>query len=164
LTRGALAEMRTLLLELRPSALIETGLGDLLHQLGEAAAGRAGVPVSVEVSGDCIVPPDVHVVLYRVGQEALNNVVKHARASEVQLSLHCAAALDGRREVELEIRDDGRGFDPEDIAPDHLGLGIMRERAETIGADLQIQTAPGSGSRVRLSWIESRLTDGVSGR
>jgi two-component system nitrate/nitrite sensor histidine kinase NarX len=165
LTRGALAEMRTLLLELRPSALIETGLSDLLHQLGEAAAGRAGVPVSVAVSGDCFVPPDVHVVLYRIAQEALNNVVKHARASEVHLSLHCTAVPDGgERRVELEVRDDGRGFDPEGVAPDHLGLGIMRERAETIGAQLQIETATGSGTCVSLSWLEVADAGGAAGR
>ena len=165
LTRGALAEMRTLLLELRPAALIETGLSDLLHQLGEAAAGRAGVSVSVAVSGDCIVPPDVHVVLYRIAQEALNNVVKHARASEVQLSLLCTAAPDdGEREVVIEIVDDGRGFDPAGVAPDHLGLGIMRERAETIGALLTIETAAGSGTCVRLSWREHGEAAGQAGR
>ena len=164
LTRGALAEMRTLLLELRPAALIETGLSDLLHQLGEAAAGRAGVPVSVEVSGDCVLPPDVHVVLYRVAQEALNNVVKHARASAVELILRCAAAPDGAgRRVELEIRDDGRGFDPEGIAPDHLGLGIMRERAETIGARLEVETSAGNGTRISLSWIDGQVTGGPVG-
>ena len=165
LTRGALAEMRTLLLELRPAALIETGLGDLLHQLGEAAAGRAGVPVSVAVSGDCVVPPDVHVVFYRIAQEALNNVVKHARASKVQLSLRCTAAPGGgEREVELEIADDGRGFDPEGIAPDHLGLGIMRERAETISALLVVETSAGSGTRVRLSWKGHGETAEQAGR
>ncbi|NIV35870.1 MAG: hypothetical protein GWN58_42405 [Anaerolineae bacterium] len=157
--------MRTLLLELRPSALMETGLSDLLHQLGEAAAGRAGVPVSVRVSGDCILPPDVHVVLYRIAQEALNNVVKHARPSEVQLRLHCAAGPGGGgRKVELEIRDDGRGFDPEGVAPDHLGLGIMRERADTIGARLQVETAAGSGTRVNLSWTEAPTAEGAAGR
>jgi len=165
LTRGALAEMRTLLLELRPAVLIETSISDLLHQLGEAAAGRAGVPVSVEVSGDCVLPPDVHVSLYRIAQEALNNVVKHARASKVQLHLYCAATHDGGgREVELEIRDDGRGFDPGRVAPDHLGLGIMRERAETIGAHLEIETVAGSGTRVRLSWRDTREDGGAAGR
>jgi signal transduction histidine kinase/ligand-binding sensor domain-containing protein len=165
LTRGALAEMRTLLLELRPAALIETGLSDLLHQLAEAAAGRAGVPVTVEVSGDCALPPDVHVVLYRISQEALNNVVKHARASQAELSLRCATAPTGTgSEVELHVRDDGRGFDPGGVAPDHLGLGIMRERAEAIGAHLRIETAIGQGTRVSLSWVEAGDTGGAAGR
>jgi signal transduction histidine kinase len=160
-----LAEMRTLLLELRPAALVETSLSDLLHQLGEAAAGRAGVPVSVDVSGDCALPSDVHVALYRISQEALNNVVKHARANQVELSLRCAAAPTGTGcEVELHVRDDGRGFNPQGIAPDHLGLGIMRERAEAIGAHIQVETAIGQGTWVRLSWVETGDTDGAAGR
>jgi signal transduction histidine kinase len=165
LTRGALAEMRTLLLELRPAALIETGLSDLLHQLAEAATGRAGVSVAVSVSGDCVLPPDVHVALYRISQEALNNVVKHARASHVELTLRCAiASTDGAREVELHIRDDGRGFDLEGIAPDHLGLGIMRERAEAIGAQLEVATAAGKGTHVSLHWAEPAKKNAAVGR
>jgi len=87
LTRGALAEMRTLLLELRPSALIEAELGDLLRQLAESITGRARVPVSVEVEGECALPPEVKVALYRIAQEALNNVAKHAAASQAAVSL-----------------------------------------------------------------------------
>jgi signal transduction histidine kinase len=156
LTRGALAEMRTLLLELRPAALAETSLRDLLHQLAEAATGRSGLPVKVSASGHCAVPPDVHVALYRISQEALNNVVKHARASQVDVCLRCTPAMTGDwSAVELEIRDDGRGFDPEDVGPDHLGLGIMRERAQAIGAHLQVETKAGRGTQVSLSWAEA---------
>ncbi|MBM4431232.1 MAG: GAF domain-containing protein, partial [Chloroflexi bacterium] len=74
LSRGAMAEMRTLLLELRPAALAETDLADLLRQLAEATAGRTGLPVAVVADGCCTLPPDVHVALYRIAQEALNNV------------------------------------------------------------------------------------------
>ena len=81
LSRGALAEMRTLLMELRPAALVEANMADLLRQLGEAVTGRTGVPVTVTVEGQYKFPPDVHVALYRIAQEALNNVVKHAQAS-----------------------------------------------------------------------------------
>jgi signal transduction histidine kinase len=165
LTRGALAEMRTLLLELRPAALVETSLSDLLHQLAEAALGRAGVPVTTVVSGDCNLPSDVHVALYRIAQEALNNVIKHARASQAEVHLRCAAATDGTgREVELRIWDDGRGFDPQGIAPDHLGLGIMRERAEAIGAHLRIETRIGEGTEVSLTWKETANKGGATGR
>jgi signal transduction histidine kinase/ligand-binding sensor domain-containing protein len=165
LTRGALAEMRTLLLELRPAALIETSLSDLVYQLAEAATGRAGVSVAVSVSGNCVLPPDVHVALYRIAQEALNNVVKHARASSVDLTLRCAvAATGGGREVELQIRDDGRGFDPTRVAPDHLGLGIMHERAEAIGAQLEVTTAAGEGTHVSLYWAEPGNKEGAAGR
>jgi len=76
LSRGAMAEMRTLLLELRPTALAEASLDDLLRQLGEAVTGRTGVPVTMTVEGRCALPEDVHVALYRIAQEALNNVAK----------------------------------------------------------------------------------------
>jgi len=172
LTRGALAEMRTLLLELRPAALIESDLRDLLRQLAQAASGREGVPVSVVVEGSCMVPPDVHVALYRIAQEALNNVVKHARASEVTIRLKCVPSSQpdgdmkayGDGHIELEIGDNGVGFDPEEIRPDHLGLGIMRERAETIGARLEIHSKPGTGTRLAVLWEgnKQRATDGAA--
>ena len=83
LSRGAQAEMRSLLLELRPSALIESSLRDLLQQLCEAFTGRKGIPVVLTLEGDCVLPREVHVTMYRVAQEALNNVVKHAQAQHV---------------------------------------------------------------------------------
>ena len=90
LTRGALAEMRTLLLELRPAALAEANLPDLLKQLGEAVVGRARIPVEVETEEGCIVlPADVRVAFYRIAQEALNNVAKHSGASKARVSLTC---------------------------------------------------------------------------
>lgn len=156
LTRGALAEMRTLLLELRPAALAETALSDLLDQLAEAAMGRTGAPVTVAVSGDCVLPPDAHVVMYRIAQEALNNVVKHARASRAEVILRCTPDSPGAGiAVELSIQDDGRGFDPETVAPEHLGLGIMRERAETIGGHVEVKSEAGKGTQVRVFWNEA---------
>jgi signal transduction histidine kinase/ligand-binding sensor domain-containing protein len=144
LTRGALAEMRTLLLELRPAALAEAGLGDLLRQLAEAVTGRARVPVAVEVRGECShMMPDVKVALYRIAQEALNNVARHAGASQARVSLCC-----GPGRVELRISDDGRGFDVDSIPPDHLGVGIMHERAEAIGAALTIGSEVERGTEV----------------
>jgi signal transduction histidine kinase len=161
MSRGALAEMRTLLLELRPAAVAETSLEDLLGQLGEAVAGREGVPVSVEVDGSCELPADLHVALYRIAQEALSNVVKHAKASQVAVSLRCVPCEpspdSGEGEgvgvkVELVISDDGRGFDPDDAPPEHMGLGIMRERAEAVGAQLGIVSQPGRGTQVTVVW------------
>jgi len=158
LTRGALAEMRTLLLELRPTALVESSLEGLLHQLAEAATGREGVPVTVTVEGKSVLPSDVHVALYRIAQEALNNVVKHARASQVAVRLRCTSSAstgtdgEGRETVELSVSDDGRGFDPRDVPSDRLGLGIMRERAQAIGATLTIESQPGGGTRIRVVW------------
>jgi signal transduction histidine kinase len=161
MSRGALAEMRTLLLELRPAALAETSLEDLLRQLGEAVTGREGVPVTLEVEGLCELPADLHVALYRIAQEALNNVVKHAKASQVAVSLCCTPRVPSpsSREgegagvkVELCIRDDGRGFDLDDVPPEHMGLGIMRERAEAAGAQLGIVSQTGRGTQVTVVW------------
>jgi two-component system nitrate/nitrite sensor histidine kinase NarX len=147
LTRGALAEMRTLLLELRPTALTESELGELLRQLAEAMTGRTRVPVTLTVDGQRALPPDVQIALYRVAQEALNNVAKHAGAGAVALHLRC-----GPEGVELHIGDDGRGFDAECVASDHFGLRIMRERAADIGATLTIASAPGQGTQLALRW------------
>jgi nitrate/nitrite-specific signal transduction histidine kinase len=147
LTRGALAEMRTLLLELRPAALVEAEMGELLRQLAEATTGRARVPVAVEVEGECALPPDVKVALYRIAQEALNNVAKHSAASQATVRLRCQA-----ERVELCISDDGRGFDPGEMSPDSLGLGIMRERVGAIGATLRIESQIGGGARVTVGW------------
>jgi signal transduction histidine kinase len=163
--------MRTLLMELRPTALVESGLDDLLRQLTDAATGRLGRTVQLKVRGSCtLLPADLHVALYRIAQEALNNIVKHARANEVAVDLYCgsgisSAILAARRgesgwdatkvaeeSLELSIWDDGRGFDPDDIPPDRMGLGIMRERAEAIGAQLVIESEAGSGTCIKVSW------------
>ena len=130
-----------------------------------AATGREGIPVTVEVEGRCRLPTEVHVALYRIAQEALNNVVKHAHASRATVTLRMpppadqsgqpspphAEGIEGRQ-VELGIGDDGRGFDPARTPSDRLGLGIMRERAQAIGAKLTIDSRPGLGTTVRVIW------------
>ncbi len=157
LNRGALAEMRTLLLELRPTALADTPLGDLLKQLSEAFTSRARVPLALEIDGDCSLPEDVKVALYRIAQEALNNIVKHAAASNAVLKVHCSPEM-----VNLSIEDDGRGYAHEQVSPEHLGLGIMRERAEAIQADLIIRSEPGRGTRVEVNWTNDN-TEQIGG-
>lgn len=158
LSRGALAEMRTLLLELRPAALVETKLEDLLRQLGEAASGREGIPIKVLVEGNGTLPPEVHIALYRIAQEALNNVVKHARASQViiRLCYTCGNQADDAQNREqsvlLSIIDNGRGFDLAQAPHHRLGLGIMQERANAIGANLFIDSQPGEGTQVTVMW------------
>jgi len=89
------------------------------------------------------------VTLYRIAQEALNNVAKHARARQAWVNLRCEAAAGT-----LEVIDDGRGFDVEAAAaaPEHLGLSIMRERAEAIGANLSVESLPGQGAQVCVRW------------
>jgi signal transduction histidine kinase len=89
----------------------------------------------------------VKVVFYRVAQEALNNIAKHSGARRVAARLEC-----GPEGVNLRIQDDGLGFEPGAVTPDHMGMAIMRERAASIGAALQIETQPGQGTTVRLDW------------
>jgi signal transduction histidine kinase len=157
--------MRTLLLELRPAALEKAELRDLLRQLADALRSRAGLTIVVEADQACLLPPDVKVAFYRIAQEALNNVIKHARANQVNVRLRCETGA-----VELEIADDGKGFDPSEVSGPHRGtapraiggvggdgLRIMRERAEAIGAHLRVKSEPGHGTQVLLAWApESR--------
>jgi PAS domain S-box-containing protein len=158
LTRSALAEMRTLLLELRPSALVETKLGDLLQQLTEAITSRAQLEVRLDVAPAPTLPPDVHVTFYRVAQEALHNAVKYAEASRMVVSLRASPPFSPRQagewrgQVILHVSDDGRGFDPGLSEPDQLGLAIMRERAEAVGAMLDVESQPGQGTQITLAW------------
>jgi signal transduction histidine kinase len=148
LTWGALAEMRTVLVELRPAALTEMDLRELLQQLAQAATARAPLlDMKVTVAGDRQITPDAQVVFYRVAQEALNNIVKHSDAQHAHVHLVREAAG-----VELSVSDDGRGFEPAVIPAGHLGLRIMRERVEAIGGVLSIHSAPGGGSQLRVVW------------
>lgn len=150
LTRGALAEMRMLLAELRPSALSDTDLGDLLRLLGNALAGRLNIPVEVIVAGEGTLPTDVQVALYHLCQEGLNNIAKHAGASRVEIHLQHEAGA-----VEVCLRDDGRGFEPEHTPSGHYGLSMMRERAEAVGAILSVTSQPGHGSEIVIRWAEA---------
>ena len=147
LTRGALAEMRTLLLELRPAALTEKPLGELLCHLADAISGQLRIPVTLTVEGDSSLEPELQVALYRIAQEALNNVSKYARASQVSVSLNCAPGS-----VRLEVTDDGCGFDAAMVLPEAMGLRIIEERAASIKATSEIESQPGQGTRVRVDW------------
>jgi signal transduction histidine kinase len=146
LTRGALAEMRTLLVELRPNALVEVPLPTLLRQLTEAVSGRARINIQLSAEGERKLPADVQVSLYRIAQEALNNVFKHARASEGVVTLRMGDT------VRLTVADNGSGFDPSTVTADHLGVKIMRERADAIGAKLSIYSEPGEGTQISVVW------------
>jgi PAS domain S-box-containing protein len=146
MTRGALAEMRTLLVELRPNSLVQIPLPDLLRQLCESLIGRARLPIEFLVNGQAKIPPDVQITLYRITQEALNNIVKHAKATKVVVNLFLGDS------VRLVIIDDGCGFDLAAISHDRLGLKIMCERAEAIGANCSIYSQPGEGTQISVIW------------
>jgi two-component system nitrate/nitrite sensor histidine kinase NarX len=147
LTKGALAEMRALLVELRPAALTDTPLQDLLQHLTTAIGGRARIQADLQVVGEVPLPDAVQVALYRVAQEALNNIAKYAHARHAWVKLHLAHDV-----VMLEIRDDGRGFDPEAVSSDHFGLSIMHERMASVGGTLVVESQLGQGTVVVARW------------
>ncbi len=143
----ALAEMRSLLVELRPVVLVESSLSDLLNQLANVVSYRSKIPVAVIAHERTRLPKEVQVSFYRIAQEALNNVTKYSNANEakIELSVHAAGGL-------LRIRDDGRGFDPSNITGTHMGLRIMRERANEVDAELKIQSQIGGGTTIQVIW------------
>lgn len=148
LIRGALAEMRTLLAELRPVTLIDTELGDLLHLLGSAFTGRTNIPVIVTIVNEGNLPSETQIAIYRICQEALNNIAKHAKANRVEININYTA-----KSMELSIIDNGRGFiSNELIPPGHYGLIMMRECAEAVGAKLTIASQPGMGTTITIQW------------
>jgi PAS domain S-box-containing protein len=149
-TLGALAEMRTLLFELRPETLLKAGLSTLLQQLADVLTGRSRIPVEVTVDGKPDISPEAKVALYRIAQEAFNNIAKHSRASQVWVTLHA-----NPEQVILAIRDNGRGFDPQSAPQDRLGLRIMRERASEIRATLTVDSQPDQGTRIAVTWVNS---------
>ncbi|MGZ4267147.1 MAG: histidine kinase [Solirubrobacteraceae bacterium] len=146
LTQGALAEMRALIFELRPDALAQEGLAAALTK--QAAALTSRTEVNVEVTGPderLDLPPQTEEHAYRIALEALNNSVKHAHAQTARVDI---TADHGR--LELQITDDGAGFDTSEEHPGHLGLGTMHERANAINGTLEIRSQPGRGTTVRL--------------
>ena len=147
LTRGALAEMRGLLMEMNPSALAESSLTHLLKHLAAETEVHTATAVSLSVSGRRRLPPDLAIGLYRIAQEALRNVVHHAHATSAWVKLELPADR-----VRLVVGDDGRGFMPSRVPPGHFGLRVMRERAETIGARLTIASERGHGTVVTAEW------------
>jgi signal transduction histidine kinase len=105
--------------------------------------------VVVTVTGGIILPAKVQVAFYRVCQEALSNVAKHAKANRVEINLKQEGDV-----VELHIRDDGQGFDLEKTFSGHYGLVMMRERAESVGAQLSVTSRPGHGTQLIVRWTK----------
>ncbi len=147
LNRSALSEMRALLLELRPEVIVKTSLHDLLRQLASAVQGRKHMDITLNLEeGSINLPPDVHIAVYRIAQESMNNIVKHSQASQLSIDLTMQA-----KQVMLRICDNGSGFD---VAHQSAGLGLstMRERAEAVGAEFHIDSSPGRGTETILLW------------
>jgi signal transduction histidine kinase len=156
LTRGALAEMRALIFELRPGALAEEGLVAALRKQGAALSAREQVALTVEGPEQRLeLGGGVEEHLYRIASEALHNVVKHAHADSAAVVVTTEADV-----LRLAVRDDGAGFEPDAERAGHLGLSTMAERAEVIGADLTITSAPGTGTTVTVCLPYGRRDQG----
>lgn len=147
LLRSALVEMRSLLLELRMGTQPQQPLDQLLLSLADVVRARGNIAVEVHVVGDPNLPTNVTLALYRIAQEALNNVIKHAEATNVVITM-----LPKTDCVELRIKDDGRGFDPQRITAGNMGISIMGERIREIGGSLHIQSEVGGGTEVIARW------------
>jgi signal transduction histidine kinase len=136
-----------MLLEMRPDGIARAPLAELLRHLVEAAQTRSRVTVTLTICSRPPLPEDVHLVFYRVTQEALSNIVKHAGADSARVSL-----TDGDGATRVTVADDGRGFDPQAVPRDRLGIVTMRERAASVGASLDIASQAGRGTVVTLVW------------
>jgi signal transduction histidine kinase len=149
LVQAAIGRLRSMLFDLRPSALDRDGLRAVLQRYLAYRLDEAGVAYELTDELDCEPPLTTSLVAFRIAQEAVTNVAKHARASTVTVAL-------GSRERGLSIRitDDGRGFAADDgrIWLRHSGLRAMEERAELFGGHLRLWSAPGAGTTVDL-WV-----------
>jgi signal transduction histidine kinase len=143
--RGSVGALRSLLIEIYPPHLAKAGLPMALRGLADRLHPR-GVAVHVDVPDQVDLPPEVAALVFRVAQEALINIGKHAQATEVAVRVR----QDPDRVV-LEVEDDGVGFDIAGTAPEgHFGLQVLADLAEEAGATLDLATAPGSGTALRL--------------
>ena len=145
LAQSALMEMHTLISELRPNQTVEYGLVMALRQHLNNRQLPEGLTVSMDVEGEQALSPSEDQGLFRIAQEAVNNVIKHANASHVKVRLHLVEPY------WIEIEDDGQGFVTQQaLGGGRLGLESMRERAVEIGWDTQIYSSPGQGTHIRV--------------
>jgi signal transduction histidine kinase len=150
LIRGALAEMRSMLIELRMGTLYNQTLEQLLLALVDSARARSQSAIKLAIPKDLPqVPEKVIMGFYRLTREAINNAMVHSGASQIDVTV---SKVEGQ--LELRIQDDGCGFDPQLVPVGHMGIAIMRERAEEIGADYEIQSEPGQGTVVSIRWLD----------
>jgi signal transduction histidine kinase len=156
----ALQDVRSLAVELRPTALDDFGLVAATERLAETFAERSGIAAAVEPNlGAERLPAETETVLYRLVQEALTNVVKHAAATRVSIVL---TRRDGG--VSAIVEDDGRGFTQQEVRTDALGLVGMRERLALLGGTLAVESTPGEGTSLVafVPLAESREISGAS--
>jgi len=147
LVKSALGEMRILLLELRPESLVNAELPILLSHLVDAASSRIDAKIVLDVHGKYELPVDVKIAFYRIAQESLNNIIKHAGSTKVNIQL-----ITDPVQVKLVIGDNGIGLGIGESQGSQLGLSIMRERANEVGAGLEITSQPNLGTQVTCIW------------
>jgi len=144
-TRHGIGQLRTLLVDIYPPELHRAGLEAALRDVLASASAR-GLETDLDVDPDTALAPEKEALIFRVAQEAIRNSVKHARAKHVSVSVQSA---DGR--TRLEVRDDGRGFDPATAGGDgHFGLRAVEELVHEAGGELEVESAPGNGARIAV--------------
>ena len=143
LSEAGITEMRALIFELRPESLEEEGLVAALEKQVAAVQARHKLKIEASLCDGPSAPVEAKEVIYRITQETLNNVVKHAQAGRVRIEMECDLEV-----ISLEISDDGVGFDVDGNFPGHLGLRSMRERASKLGGTLEVDSAIGKGTLI----------------
>lgn len=149
LANRALDSVHRLIYDLRPSVLDDLGLSSALRWITENRLESMGIDVTIDVVGaERRVKPEIETCLFRIGQEAISNIARHAEANAVKLTLRygCASIL-------LEVEDNGKGFEPKSVlssAEKSLGLLGMKERASLLNGNLAVVSEPLAGTRVRV--------------
>jgi signal transduction histidine kinase len=158
LARGAVAEIQVLVSQLSPRPLVTETINEALQDLIEEQQRRDGLHIDLEVCGQQELPQTMIVGLYRIVQEALNNVAKHAGTKKAFVRLHLES-----HPAYLEVEDYGYGFEPEKAARDlnHIGLAGMADRARELGWRLEIDSKPGRGTRIRVEEVDQWQTSPV---
>ena len=136
-----------LLLELRPESLMATSFQELLEHLAEATMSRKEIIIAVTVDKTTKLPIETKLALYRIAQESLNNISRHSKATQATILVN-----ESLTHLFLEIKDNGRGFDPTKLDNNRMGLSIMKERTEAIQADIEIDSQLGKGTNIMVKW------------
>lgn len=150
--RQAVKEMRLFLFEMQPMDLEKEGLVTVLHHRLAAVEGRADIQARMIADDDIEISKNKEVALYYIAQEALNNVLKHARAKSVSVTIKQT-----RQNVVLEVMDDGHGFEPKKVDRGGMGLQNMKARAAQIDGKLKIQSKPGAGAKITLTVARDKI-------
>lgn len=150
--RQAVKEMRLFLYEMQPMDLTKEGLASVLHHRLAAVEGRADVKARLLTDENISLSKDKEVALYYISQEALNNILRHAHAKSISVTLKQT-----RQNIVLEIVDDGRGFDPKKVAPGGMGLHNMQERVSQVHGKFKIVSKPGNGTKIVVTVAKQQV-------